>query len=130
MYINIECSKNLNHIDLKTALIANTLRPYQTEPNVGFSPPYYIDRHNLYFTVKAFYLFPVVVRIIPTSPLVDMVLYRQLGVQRKLQVNYFIWEEYKDTSLVYFHFHFYIRFTHHSTVMTIIGPMTCLKDLK
>ncbi len=94
MYINIECSKNLNYIELKTALIANTLRPYQTEPNVRFSPPFYIDRHNLYFTVKAFNLFPVAVRIIPTSPLVDMVLFRQLGGQRKLQVNYFTWNEY------------------------------------
>lgn len=52
-----------------------TFRPYRIGPFFGFSRPLYIESNNEVI-IKAFFKTPAVVRMILTSPLVDIILYR------------------------------------------------------
>lgn len=76
-------------IDLKN-LVTFTNRPYQITPSFRSPiPPFHLilgdgDRKVI---VNAFFSSPVVVRVIPTSPLVDIGLYRNLGEEGNYKVN-------------------------------------------
>ncbi len=62
----------LNFIDLNS-LLTFTFHPYRIEPFLGFSKLHYLE-YDRDIIINAFYLSPVVVRIILTSPFVGVVL--------------------------------------------------------
>ena len=75
-------------LDLNT-LMTFTFRPYyKVDPLIksflSGSPPFYLPNQVI---IVALYSFPVAVRIIPTSPLVDMILYRVEPSGGRFQVD-------------------------------------------
>jgi len=85
-------------LDLNT-LMTFTFRPYKVDPLIkcfsSGSPSFYLPTNDgpgsatkiTTVIIVALYSFPVAVRIIPTSPLVDMILYRVEPSGGRLQVD-------------------------------------------